>query len=82
MAPRFPFGFGLSYSRFGYSADAPMVPPAVPLGAGADVRLIVTNLGARDGTEVAQARPRPARPPALPRCARCSAWACPLRSAT
>lgn len=43
--PKYPFGFGLSYTKFGYSAlDI----------VGHTVRFTVTNLGERDGVETAQ----------------------------
>jgi beta-glucosidase len=51
--PLFPFGFGLSYTSFSYSA------PTVSVGRGADgitvdVTATVHNTGARPGAEVAQ----------------------------
>jgi beta-glucosidase len=46
--PLFPFGFGLTYTRFAY-ADARAAG-----GATASVSFAVTNTGARAGTEVAQ----------------------------
>lgn len=51
--PLFPFGFGLSYTTFAYSA--PQVEPAVigPDGT-AKVKVTVTNTGTRAGDEVAQ----------------------------
>lgn len=48
IAPAYPFGFGLSYTRFAY--DDLQVEGADPLV----VRARVTNTGARPGTEVAQ----------------------------
>ncbi len=47
--PLFPFGFGLSYSRFAYSG---LVAERTPEGA--RVRATVENVSSRDGEEVAQ----------------------------
>jgi beta-glucosidase len=51
--PLWPFGYGLSYTKFAY--DAPIVPQA-PINAGdpLDVAVTVTNTGALAGDEVAQ----------------------------
>ena len=51
IAPLFPFGYGMSYTRFGYSA---LNWHAVP-GRGLVLRLRVTNTGSRAGTAVPQA---------------------------
>jgi beta-glucosidase len=51
IAPLFPFGYGMSYTRFGYSA---LNWNAVP-GRGLVLRFRVTNSGARAGTVVPQA---------------------------
>ena len=50
IAPLFPFGYGMSYTRFGYSA---LNWHAVP-GRGLVVRFRVTNAGHRAGTAVPQ----------------------------
>jgi beta-glucosidase len=50
VKPAFPFGFGLSYTRFAYSKLS-----VVPAGKGkATVRFTITNTGNYDGAEVAQ----------------------------
>ncbi|GAA2812400.1 glycoside hydrolase family 3 C-terminal domain-containing protein [Streptomyces showdoensis] len=49
VTPLFPFGHGLSYTRFGY-ADLRVVP----FGEGLDVGFTVINTGTRTGVEVAQ----------------------------
>jgi beta-glucosidase len=51
--PLFPFGFGLSYTRFDYSAMT-IEPATIAPAATAMVRFTVTNTGARAGDEVAQ----------------------------
>lgn len=49
LAPQFPFGHGLSYTKFAYSGlEVTMT------GEGATVRLRVRNIGARTGKEVVQ----------------------------
>jgi beta-glucosidase len=51
--PLFPFGHGLSYTTFSYSA--PTVSPArIPPDGGTTVSVEVTNTGARAGAEVVQ----------------------------
>ncbi|ABG94752.1 beta-glucosidase [Rhodococcus jostii RHA1] len=49
VAVSFPFGHGLSYTSFDYSA-----PTATRTAAGVEVALTVTNTGPRDGREVVQ----------------------------
>lgn len=50
--PLFAFGYGLSYTRFGYSNLR--VQPSSEPGVLQEVRLTVTNQGDRDGAEVVQ----------------------------
>ena len=49
IAPRFPFGFGLSYTTFGFSHLT-----LSSTGAGVIVRFVLTNTGRRRGADVAQ----------------------------
>lgn len=51
--PLYPFGHGLSYSRFTY-ANARVSKPSMPLDGTVEVSVDVTNAGARDGQEVVQ----------------------------
>ncbi len=64
IAPLFPFGHGLSYATFAYSALS--VTPAAAGGLGHDVRLTVRNTGTRAGTEVVQAYVGPPAAPPVP----------------
>ncbi|HZL27456.1 MAG TPA: glycoside hydrolase family 3 C-terminal domain-containing protein, partial [Acidobacteriaceae bacterium] len=48
-APLYPFGFGLSYTKFAFDDFR-----ATQVGATIEVRLTVTNTGRRDGDEVVQ----------------------------
>ena len=52
-APLFPFGYGLSYTAFSYSG---LTLPKIPIKAGDPlvVEVTVTNIGKREGDEVAQ----------------------------
>jgi len=52
IAPLFPFGFGLSYTTFGYGSLA--MPATLGRGQTATVRVTVQNTGKRAGDEVAQ----------------------------
>ena len=51
--PLYPFGFGLSYSRFKYS-DLKLDRKEIPLGDSLDISLTVHNSGDRDAAEVVQ----------------------------
>jgi beta-glucosidase len=52
-APLYPFGYGLSYTRFDISAPR-VVTPAIAAGQPAQVEVDVANTGARVGDEVVQ----------------------------
>ncbi len=56
--PLFPFGFGLSYTRFGYR-DLVLDRPQAEAGGSVTVRLRLRNDGPRDGEEVVQLYVRP-----------------------
>ena len=51
--PLYPFGYGLSYSRFNY-ADPRISASSMPLNGFVEVSVDVTNAGPRDGQEVVQ----------------------------
>lgn len=62
VEPLFPFGHGLSYTRFQYASLQPKLT-AAPDGPSATLELQVTNSGEREGAEVVQAYVRPVKPP-------------------
>jgi len=51
--PLYAFGFGLSYTRFRYSG-LQTDSPTLPADGSIDIRMNVSNVGARDGEEVVQ----------------------------
>jgi beta-glucosidase len=51
--PLYPFGFGLSHSRFEYS-DLQLDAASIAVGDSLDIHLNVTNTGERDSDEVVQ----------------------------
>ena len=51
--PLYPFGYGLSYTKFGYS-DLSVPTPTVAAGDAVTADVTVTNSGSRDGDEVVQ----------------------------
>ncbi len=53
IEPRFPFGFGLSYTKFAYS-DLNVVAEGNAQSPSAAVRFTITNTGKRVGDEIAQ----------------------------
>ncbi|MGA8553249.1 MAG: fibronectin type III-like domain-contianing protein, partial [Candidatus Acidiferrales bacterium] len=53
MAPQFPFGYGLSYTNFGYST-LKITPDAKASGPTYEVSLTLRNEGKRAGAEVVQ----------------------------
>jgi beta-glucosidase len=51
--PLYPFGYGLSYTRFAYR-DIAVSRPHVPSGEGLRITAVLENVGARAGDEVVQ----------------------------
>ena len=51
--PLFPFGYGLSYSRFSYS-DLKLSSPTLCAGDSIKASVLITNTSDTDGTEVVQ----------------------------
>jgi len=51
--PLYPFGYGLSYTRFGYD-NLDITPRQTGAGGTVDVSVDVTNTGSREGDEVVQ----------------------------
>jgi beta-glucosidase len=62
IEPLFPFGHGLSYTRFQYAGLEPKLT-AGPDGPTATLTFRLTNTGDREGAEVVQAYVRPVAPP-------------------
>jgi beta-glucosidase len=62
VEPLFPFGHGLSYTRFQYAGLQSRLT-AGPDGPSATLSLQVTNVGEREGAEVVQVYVRPMKPP-------------------
>jgi beta-glucosidase len=58
--PLFPFGFGLTYTRFDYADVA--APESVRVGEPVEVSFTLTNVGQRPGQETAQLYVRPRGP--------------------
>ncbi|WP_187645051.1 beta-glucosidase [Pseudomonas prosekii] len=59
--PLYPFGYGLSYTTFGYS-DMKLSSNVLTPGATVDVKFTVTNKGDKAGFEVAQLYVQPVKP--------------------
>jgi beta-glucosidase len=59
--PLYPFGFGLSYTTFGYT-DLKLSSNVLTPGATVDVKFTVTNTGDKAGFEVAQLYVQPVNP--------------------
>lgn len=59
--PLYPFGFGLSYTTFGYS-DLKLSSNVLTPGATLDVKFTVTNTGDKAGFEIAQLYVQPVNP--------------------
>lgn len=53
VSPLYPFGFGLSYTRFGYD-NLRVSPASAPLGSSVKVSVDVSNVGPHRGTETVQ----------------------------
>jgi beta-glucosidase len=61
VEPRFPFGFGLSYTEFEYS-ELQVSPSTASVGEPVDVKCQIRNVGTRPGAEVAQLYIHPLEP--------------------
>ena len=64
IEPLFPFGHGLSYTRFRYASLVPTLTAGAD-GPTATVTLQLANTGEREGAEVVQAYVRPLKPPVV-----------------
>ncbi|MEQ1613275.1 MAG: glycoside hydrolase family 3 C-terminal domain-containing protein, partial [Hyphomicrobiaceae bacterium] len=53
VTPLFPFGWGLSYTRFDYGPPS-IAQPRVPVNGKVEISVPVTNSGTRDGSAVVQ----------------------------
>jgi beta-glucosidase len=53
IQPQYPFGYGLSYTKFSYS-DLRITPSQLPQDGQVEVSFRITNIGERPGAEVAQ----------------------------
>ena len=62
VAPLFPFGHGLSYTRFEFGAPSIVGPAVLREGGRVTVRVPVTNVGDATGSEVVQAYVREVAP--------------------
>ena len=62
IEPQFPFGFGLSYTKFIYSNLKVSVPGPTAKSPSVEVSVDITNAGARPGKEVAQLYVNPVQP--------------------
>ena len=64
VEPLFPFGHGLSYTRFQYADLQPKLTAGAD-GPSATLALQLTNAGEREGAEVVQVYVRPVKPPVV-----------------
>ena len=64
VEPLFPFGHGLSYTRFQYADLQPKLTAGAD-GPSATLAMQLTNAGEREGAEVVQVYVRPVKPPVV-----------------
>jgi beta-glucosidase len=62
VQPQYPFGYGLSYTRFRYS-DLSITPSKLAIDRPIEVSFRITNIGQRAGAEVAELYVAPDNPP-------------------